>query len=159
MGRSEVGREANKFMMQYREFFDGKRVIDFGCGRVPYHQDFFHYKEYIPIDKAIDGTNITKRMDVRGDCGICFAVLEHCRDPVSAMRNIRECIGEGHLLLAVSIKYALHMLPDDYYRFTPEFWRVVEDCGFSVVDKSEVFGKGLDGQDSSMLVMLCKGEA
>ena len=144
-------------MLQYRELFDEKRVIDFGCGKTPYYRDFFRYKEYVPVDKAIDGTDITKKMDVRGDCGICFAVLEHCKDPVAALVNMRECIGDGYLLLGVSIKYCLHMLPEDYYRFTPEFWRVVEECGFDVIEKKEVQGRGLDKRRSSMLMMLCKG--
>lgn len=154
--KSEIRRGVNSFMLAHREYFDGKRVIDFGSGATMQYKGFFDC-EYVPIDKEIDGADICKKMDVTGDCGICVAVLEHCMDPVSALKNIRECIGEGYLLLAVSIKYVLHMLPDDYYRFTQEFWRVVESCGFEVIEKSEIIGKGLDGQDSSMLAMFCKG--
>lgn len=157
MPRSEVALKAQSFMKSYRNLFDGKRVIDFGCGEYKSHKDFFEGCDYVPVDKVF-GTDICKKMDVRGDCGICFAVLEHCMDPVSALKNIKECIGSGHLLLAVSVKYMLHMLPDDYYRFTPEFWRVVESCGFDIIDKAEVIGKGLDMQDSEMLVMLCRGK-
>jgi hypothetical protein len=156
--KSEVRRGINSFMLAHREYFDGKRVIDFGSGATMQYKGFFNYSEYIPIDKDIDGSDICKKMDVTGDCGICVAVLEHCIDPVSALKNIRDCIGTGYLLLGVSIKYVLHMLPDDYYRFTQEFWRVVESCGFEIVEKSEILGKGLDDQDSSMLIMLCKGK-
>jgi len=85
-------------------------------------------------------------------------VLEHCMDPVSALKNIRECIGTGHLLIAVSIKYVLHMLPDDYYRFTQEFWRVVEMCEFEIIDKDIIRGKGLDGEYSEMLTIFCRGD-
>lgn len=155
--KSEIRRGINSFMLTHRDYFDGKRVIDFGSGNTMQYKGFFDC-EYVPIDKAIDGTDICKKMDITGDCGICIAVLEHCIDPVSVLKNIRDCIGTGYLLLAVSIKYVLHMLPDDYYRFTQEFWRVVESCGFDVIEKSEILGKGLDGQDSSMLMMLCKGK-
>ncbi len=154
--KSEVRIKINSFMLTHRDFFDGKRVIDFGSGRYMQYKGFFNC-EYIPIDKAIDGRDICKKMDVTGDCGICVAVLEHCIDPVSALKNIRDCIGTGYLMLVVTIKYVLHMLPDDYYRFTPEFWRVVESCGFEAIERSEIIGKGLDGQDSSMLAMFCKG--
>jgi len=158
MLRSEVRKNAESFMLRYKDFFDGKRVIDFGAGRFRQYKDFFNYAEYIPLDKALNGVDICKKMDVVGDCGICIAVLEHCIDPVSALKNIKECIGNGYFLLSVSVKYVPHMLPDDYYRFTPEFWRVVESCGFKVIDKAEVTGKGLDGSESSMLTMFCKGK-
>lgn len=154
--KSEVRIKIESFMLAHREFFDGKRVIDFGCGRAQGYKNYYNC-EYIPIDKSIDGTDICKKMDVTGDCGICIAVLEHCMDPVSALKNIRDCIGTGYFLLSVSTKYILHMVPDDYYRFTPWFSRVVESCGFEVIEKVEMLGKGLDGNDSSMLTMLCKG--
>jgi hypothetical protein len=155
--KSEVRKNIESFMLAHKEYFDGKRMIDFGCGSKQYYRGFYNCF-YIPIDKAIDGTDICKKMNVKGDCGICIAVLEHCMDPVSALKNIRECIGNGYFLLSVSTKYVLHMLPDDYYRFNPEFSRVVESCGFEVIEKAEIIGKGLGSGDSSMLTMFCKGK-
>ena len=157
MPKSEVRINVESFMLAHRDFFDGKRLIDFGAGRYRQYRGFYNC-EYVPIDKAIDGTDICKRMDVVGDCGICIAVLEHAMDPVSALKNIRNCVGTGYFMLSVMTKYALHMLPDDYYRFTQEFWRVVESCGFEVIEKVEIKGKGLDGNESSMLTMFCKGK-
>ncbi len=157
-GGSELRQNVNVFMEKYLDLFDGKRVIDFGSGRHKQYGRFFSYREYIPLDKDLNGVDICKSMEVRADRGICIAVLEHSMDPVSALKNMRECLGTGYLLLGVSIKYVLHMLPDDYYRFTKEFWRVVESCGFEIIDRAEIEGNGLDGQPSSMLTMLCRGK-
>ena len=154
--KSEIRLKINEFMLRHREFFDGKRLLDFGSGKTKQYRGFFQGCDHVPIDKVF-GTDICKKMEVRGDCGVCIAVLEHCMDPVSALKNIRECIGTGHLLIAVSIKYVLHMLPDDYYRFTQEFWRVVEMCEFEIIDKDIIRGKGLDGEYSEMLTIFCRG--
>lgn len=157
MARSGIRRGINRFMIKYQDYFNGKRVLDFGSGKTKYYKHFFLYKDYVGLDKMIDGTDITEEMGIRGDCGLCIAVLEHSVDPVSALKNIKKCIGDGYLLLVVSIVYSLHLLPDDYYRFTTEFWRVVELCGFKVIDKEEINAKGLDMKDSCVLAMFCKG--
>lgn len=160
MPKSEVRMNVETFMLTHREYFDGKKLIDFGAGRTQhrkgFYRDLYNCREYVPLDKLY-GVDICEKMDVKGDCGLCFAVLEHCINPVAALKNIRECIGTGYLMLSVSVKYTLHMLPEDYYRFTPEFWRVVETCGFEVIERAMITGKGLDGNDSSMLTMFCKG--
>jgi hypothetical protein len=155
--KSRIRMKINQFMLAHREYFDGKRVIDFGCGPNKQYKNFYDYREYIPIDPVLDGTDICKKMESRGDCGICISVLSHVIDPVSALKNMKECIGTGYFILSVSVRYVLLMLPSDYYRFTPEFWRVVESCGFEVIEKVEITGRGLDGRESSMLTMFCKG--
>jgi len=39
--KSEIRLKINEFMLRHREFFDGKRLLDFGSGKTKQYRVFF----------------------------------------------------------------------------------------------------------------------
>jgi len=57
----------------------------------------------------------------RFDVVICEQVLEHVRDPIRAVRTLRDlCEPGGHVLVSVPFLIRVHPYPGDYWRFTKE---------------------------------------
>lgn len=54
------------------------------------------------------------------DLVICEQVLEHVRDPLTAVRTLRGlCKPDGHVFIATPFLVRLHGHPEDFWRFTP----------------------------------------
>jgi SAM-dependent methyltransferase len=55
------------------------------------------------------------------DLVICESVLEHVRDPLTAVRTLRRlCKPEGYVYVQTPFLVRLHQHPRDYWRFTPD---------------------------------------
>jgi SAM-dependent methyltransferase len=103
------------------------RVIDVGCGRKPYEPLFAPYAtSYIGVDPVEN-----PRADLRGsveaipaedasfDVVLCNQVLEHCDDPVQAVRELqRVSAPRGRVLASTHGVMPYHPAPTDYWRWT-----------------------------------------
>jgi len=74
--------------------------------------------------------------DATFDTVFSIAVLEHCRRPWVAIRELRRVLRPGgHLLLSLPFIQPAHANPDDYFRFTAEGMReLAADAGLTVLE-------------------------
>lgn len=58
---------------------------------------------------------------------LCLDTLEHCADPIAAARELHRVVsGEGGVCIISSVMLiGIHAYPSDYWRFTPEGFRVL----------------------------------
>jgi ubiquinone/menaquinone biosynthesis C-methylase UbiE len=68
------------------------------------------------------------------DCVLCTEVLEHVRDPATALQEIARVLrGGGYLILTVPFLVELHEEPEDYYRYTSHgLAYLLREAGFEV---------------------------
>ena len=74
--------------------------------------------------------------DAAFDTVFSIAVLEHCKRPWVAIRELRRVLRPGgHLLLSLPFIQPAHANPDDYFRFTAEGMReLAGDAGLTVLE-------------------------
>jgi SAM-dependent methyltransferase len=105
------------------------RVLDVGCGVKPYLPFFAEIAEqYVGIDVVespqadVVGSVEALPLDDRSfDVILCTQVLEHCDDPVQAIRELRRVTAPGGRVLASTHGVQVyHPNPVDYWRWTHE---------------------------------------
>jgi hypothetical protein len=70
---------------------------------------------------------------------VCLDTLEHCRDPVTACREMHRATADGGFCVIASVMlFGIHAYPNDYFRFTPEGFRSM----LAPFDDVEVAGVG-----------------
>lgn len=87
---------------------------------------------------------------------LCLDTLEHCEDPRQACRELHRVLRPGGLCVITSVMlFPIHGYPNDYWRFTPEGFRVLLEP-FDAVDvigighpdvPTQVIGVGRSGGD------------
>jgi SAM-dependent methyltransferase len=105
----------------------GYRVLDVGCGPKPYYPFFAERaSEYVGID-VVENPVAELRGAVEDlpvpdgsyDLVLCTQVLEHCDDPVQAIRELRRVTAPGGRVLASTHgTQVYHPSPHDYWRWT-----------------------------------------
>lgn len=75
--------------------------------------------------------------DLAFDCVICSEVLEHIWDVDAVLSEIIRVLAPGgHVILGAPFLYRVHGDPDDFRRFTGNFWRrKLGDLGASIVEE------------------------
>lgn len=140
--------------------FSGK-VLDVGCGRMPYRSLFENNPsvEYIGID--LPGSKYFPELIFNNgniplqdnSLGAAFAteVLEHCAEPTKLVAEIYRVLKPGgYFFFTVPFVWPLHGLPDDYWRFTPQSLKnILHDCNFNKVTL-----KAHSGWDGSLAQMI-----
>lgn len=142
-------------------------VVEFGSLQVEAEQDidlrrFFPGRPFTGTDFR-EGPGVDRVEDLRelsfadGEIGtaICLDTLEHCADPVTAVREMHRALRpDGGLCLISSVMlFGIHGYPNDYFRFTPEGFRQLlepfDDAWvLGIGDQGiprEVFGVGIRG--------------
>jgi SAM-dependent methyltransferase len=121
-----VKRKQYAFVRKHAKGLHNKKILEIGSGANYNVNRFFHESnEYIQTDlvasegvRELDITQVSLKPDY--DIIVCLNVLEHIFDYQSALDNIYQGLKKGgFLFLSIPLFYPLHMLPDDYWRFTP----------------------------------------
>ena len=135
--------------MQARAHFAQGRLLDLGCGEKPYAGLFTHVRQYIGLDISATGF-----VDVIGDgqalpfregsfdTVVCNEVLEHVPETWTVMAEIFRVLKPGgHLIATAPQTWGLHMVPNDYYRFTEYGLRYLAvQSGFESVEVKPTCG-------------------
>ncbi|HWE32331.1 MAG TPA: methyltransferase domain-containing protein [Solirubrobacteraceae bacterium] len=144
-------------------------IVEFGSMQVESGQPndlrpLFTGRRFIGTDFR-EGDGVDRIEDLRklsfadGEVGtaLCLDTLEHCADPLAAARELRRVVSpDGGVCLITSVMLmGIHGYPNDYWRFTPEGFRVLLE-GFDDVDVASmgdpeapfwVFGIGARGRE------------
>jgi len=142
-------------------------VVEFGSMQVEDGQPndlrpLFEGRPFIGTDFR-EGPGVDRVEDLRrltftdGEIGtaLCLDTLEHCADPLTACREMHRVLGPGGVCVITSVMLMpIHGYPSDYWRFTPEGFRVLL-ADFDDVDVAGmgdptvpywVFGAGAKGR-------------
>lgn len=121
-----VKRSQYRFIKSYSKKMENKKILEIGAGQGYKVENFFpQSNEYIKTDlvssQGVRKLDITKdKINAEYDVIVCLNVLEHIFDYKTALNNIYNSLKiDGVLFFSVPLFYPLHMLPDDYWRFTP----------------------------------------
>ena len=113
-------------------------IVEFGSLQVEPEQrgnlrPLFAGKRYLGTDLR-GGPGVDRIEDLRdlsfrdGEVGtaLCLDTLEHCEDPIRACHEMHRVLGAGGLCVISSVMlFGIHAYPNDYWRFTPEGFRVL----------------------------------
>lgn len=101
-----------------------------------------HYEEYIGLD-MIDGAEVDIIADAENllelwpdetfDCVVCVETLEHVKNPVKIVENMRHVLKSGGWMIITTpgLHHPEHGWPSDYYRFLENTYRDVFFDGFT----------------------------
>ena len=110
-----------KFLNQYKT---DEPVVDIGSGHAPYKL-LFPNRTSVDTDPSVKPdiiADITKLPFEDNSCGLvlCIEVFEHLKDPYIAARELNRVLKSGgRLILTTRFLYPLHLVPYDYWRYTP----------------------------------------
>lgn len=113
-------------------------LVEFGSLQVEAGQPndlrpLFRGKDFVGTDirpgRGVDRVEDLRRLSFSdGEVGtaLCLDTLEHCADPLAACREMHRVLAAGGLCVISSVMlFGIHGYPDDYWRFTPEGFRVL----------------------------------
>jgi len=113
-------------------------VVEFGSLQVEHGQPndlrpLFEGRRFTGTDMR-PGPGVDRLEDLRelgfadGEVGtaLCLETLEHCADPLTACRELHRVVADGGVCLISSVMLmGIHAHPSDYWRFTPEGFRLL----------------------------------
>lgn len=113
-------------------------IVEFGSMQVKAGQPndvrpLFEGREFIGTDFR-EGPGVDRVEDLRAlsfaddevGTALCLDTLEHCADPFAACREMHRVLGDGGVCVITSVMlFGIHAYPSDYWRFTPEGFRVL----------------------------------
>src|SRR2546428_1997752 len=102
------------------------RVLDVGCGVKPYAPWFDFAASYVGVDVVenpyADLRGAVEALPVEDgsfDVVLCLQGLEHCEDPLQAVRELRRVTAPGgRVLVSTHGVQVYHPSPDDLWRWT-----------------------------------------
>ncbi|MGI8413551.1 MAG: methyltransferase domain-containing protein [Solirubrobacteraceae bacterium] len=113
-------------------------IVEFGSLQVEPGQPndlrpLFRGRDFIGTDMR-PGLGVDRIEDLRslsfadGKVGtaLCLDTLEHCEDPLTACRELHRVLCDGGVCVISSVMlFPVHGYPQDYWRFTPEGFRLL----------------------------------
>lgn len=141
-------------------------IYEFGAYQVPGQEgrsirNFFQDKEYIGSDmREGDGVDVIldlEKLDLPDESvgtAIAIDTFEHVREVWRATDELYRVLKPGGVVLFTSVMYfPIHAYPSDYWRFTPEAFRVLaQDFPVQVVE-----GAGLEDFPHTVVALCAKG--
>jgi len=142
-----IRKELYKGIQNYSKLFQGK-ILDLGCGTMPYKLEFCNVTSYIGMDIEVSGNGDTKsQVDIFYD-GKEFPFENNSIDGVFSSEtfehifNLEEILleinrvlkPEGLLLATCPFFWPEHEIPYDYARYTSfGLKNLLKKCGFEIV--------------------------
>jgi SAM-dependent methyltransferase len=113
-------------------------IVEFGSLQVEADQDgdlrpLFTGRDFVGTDMR-PGPGVDRVEDLRGlsygdgevGTALCLDTLEHCADPRAACQEMHRVLAPGGICVIASVMlWGIHGYPNDYWRFTPEGFRVL----------------------------------
>ena len=73
-----------------------------------------------------DGVNYRYDHEEEFDLILCLDMLEHAKEPFEVIESAKQCLKPNGVLLVTSVfNFKIHEYPNDYWRFTPECFRLL----------------------------------
>ena len=93
-------------------------------------EDFIDFANKCDNEKH-DGLNYRYDNEQEFDLILCLDMLEHAKEPFEVIESAKQCLkGNGVLLVTSVFNFPIHEYPNDYWRFTPECFKMLlrNDC-------------------------------
>ncbi len=137
---------ANKTTVPAIENYARGKMIDVGCGDLPYKEiivkhvdryDTFDIEKRVPEVMFVgDIQNMEEIADESYDSALCLEVLEHVPHPFDGFSELGRILKkDGVLIMSVPHLSRLHEEPWDFYRYTKYALKsILEERGFEIVE-------------------------
>lgn len=116
-------------------------IVEIGAWQAPGQESiadmraFFPGKNYLGCDMqhgtGVDQIENIHRLSFANESVGTFLLaetLEHVADPIRGMKEIHRCLAkDGIAIFTSTMDFPIHAYPNDYWRFTPESFRVLAD--------------------------------
>lgn len=90
-------------------------------------------------DLTLDIRSMPELADEAFDCIYCSGVLEHVDDPFAGIKEMTRVLKPGGvLLLGVPFRQAIHMAPQDFWRFTEFGIRHLLRDAFEILELTQI---------------------
>ena len=137
----------NQKIKKFAKHIHNKKILEIGSGDKNQTVSKFFSKDNEFIKSDIDRSHGHLYFDVTNthfkeefDVILCLNVLEHVFNFQKAADNIHKAlVKNGVAFIAVPVMYPLHMIPNDYFRFTEYSLRKI----FSKFNSIKISHKGL----------------
>jgi SAM-dependent methyltransferase len=126
---SRLARDIDALVLEAPAGTSGARALDLGADKSPY-RELLASRQYSveTLDISRDGgadhagtAEATGLPDASFDLVLCTQVLEHCKNPWAAVREIHRILKPGgHLIASAPHVWFFHPHPTDHWRFTQE---------------------------------------
>ena len=88
-------------------------------------EDFIDFANKCDNEKH-DGLNYRYDNEQEFDLILCLEMLEHAENPFELIELAKQCLkGNGVLLVTSVFNFKIHEYPNDYWRFTPECFKML----------------------------------
>ena len=133
----------DRFLEKYAPLYRGI-LYDFGAGASPYREFFLRFADkYVAVDwtgsyhdtKADVVADLNRPLPIESesvDTVVALSVLEHLREPQTAIREAHRILRRGGMVLVqVPWQWWVHEAPYDFFRYTPYALKYLfEQAGF-----------------------------
>ena len=77
-------------------------------------------------NENFDGTGYCYDHEEEFDLILCLDMLEHAKEPFEVIESAKQCLKPNGVLLVTSVfNFKIHEYPNDYWRFTPECFKML----------------------------------
>ena len=88
-------------------------------------EDFIDFANKCDNEKH-DGLNYRYDNEQEFDLILCLEMLEHAKEPFQIIESAKQCLKPNGVLLVTSVfNFKIHEYPNDYWRFTPECFKML----------------------------------
>lgn len=149
---SRARREGNKWLRYHSVNISGS-VLSIGSGNDAdnegnFYRNYFMQASSYTTSDVYEGSSCDMTLDIRSmpqikdasyDCIFCSGVLEHVDDYYKGLKEITRILkNDGFLILGLPFRQALHLAPQDFWRFTEFGIKYMLSESYEIVDFSSI---------------------